>query len=88
MPGVEPESLVPQKVTASFFAVLRVRPALGRGFTVENEVAGRDRVAVLSDGLWRRRFGADPKVIGRVSRSRTSRAGRKPPAASATRSSA
>ena len=56
-PGVEPESLVPQRVTAGFFNVLRVRPALGRAFTVENEIAGRDRVAVLSDGVWRRRFG-------------------------------
>ena len=65
-PGVEPESLVPQRVTAGFFSVLRVRPALGRAFTEENEAAGRDRVAVLSDGVWRRRFGADPQIIGRA----------------------
>jgi putative ABC transport system permease protein len=65
-PGVEPESLVPQRVTADFFTVLRVKPAIGRAFTVQNEVAGRDRVAVLSDGLWRRRFGADPGIIGRT----------------------
>ena len=65
-PGVEPESLVPQRVTAGFFSVLRVRPAIGRAFTAENEVAGRDRVAVLSDGVWRRRFGADPQIIGRA----------------------
>ena len=68
LPGVEPESLVPQRVTASFFDVLRVRPAIGRAFSAANEVAGRDKVAVLSDGLWRRRFGADPNVIGRVVR--------------------
>ncbi len=68
LPGGEPESLIPQRVTASFFQVLRVQPALGRAFTAENEVAGRDRVAVLSDVLWRRRFGADLNVIGRVVR--------------------
>ena len=66
LPGVEPESLVPQRVTADFFKVLRVSPARGRTFTVENETAGADRVALLSDGLWRRRFGADPHIVGRV----------------------
>ena len=66
LPGVEPESLVPQRVTADFFSVLRVSPALGRTFTVENETAGADRVALLSDALWRRRFGADPQIVGRV----------------------
>lgn len=65
-PGVEPESLVPERVTAQFFDVLRVRPAIGRAFTVENELSGRDRVAVLSDALWRRRFGGDPGIVGRT----------------------
>jgi len=65
-PGAEPESLVPQRVTAEFFSVLRTQPIIGRAFTAANEVAGRDRVAVLSDGLWRRRFGADPQIIGRA----------------------
>ncbi len=62
--GVEPESLVPQRVTAQFFDVLRVRPAIGRVFTPANEIGGRDRVAVLSNSLWRRRFGADPQIVG------------------------
>ena len=66
LPGVAPESLVPQRVTAGFFKVLRVSPALGRTFTVENETAGADRVALLSDALWRRGFGADPHIVGRV----------------------
>lgn len=65
-PGEEPESLVPQKVTAHFFDVLRVQPAVGRAFTQENELTGRDHVAVLSDGLWRRRFGGDSGIIGRT----------------------
>jgi putative ABC transport system permease protein len=64
-PGIEPESLVPQRVTASFFTTLRIQPALGRAFTADNEVAGRDRVVVLSDALWRRRFAADPAIVGR-----------------------
>jgi predicted permease len=65
-PGAEPESVVPQRVTAGFFTVLRVQPALGRAFTVDHEVAGRHRVAVLSDALWRRRFGGDPQIVGRT----------------------
>lgn len=65
-PGTEPESIVPQRVTAGFFDVLRVWPAIGRPFTAENELEGRDRVAILSDALWRRRFGSDPGIIGRT----------------------
>jgi putative ABC transport system permease protein len=65
-PGLEPESLVPQRVTAQFFDVLRVKPAIGRVFRSESEVAGRDRVAVLSDALWRRRFGGAPEIVGRT----------------------
>ena len=63
-PGAEPESLVPQRVTADFFNVLRVRPTIGRAFTAQNEIAGRHRVAVLSDAFWRRRFGGDPRIVG------------------------
>jgi putative ABC transport system permease protein len=65
-PGAEPEDLRSQRVTAGFFDVLRVRPAMGRPFTAEHEVDGRHQVAVLSDGLWRRRFGADPQIVGRT----------------------
>jgi predicted permease len=65
-PGAEPEDLPTQRVTSDFFKVLRVQPAIGRPFTEENEVDGRHRLAVLSDGLWRRRFGGDPSVIGRT----------------------
>ena len=65
-PGGEPESLVPQYVTAGFFDVLRVGPALGRAFTQHNENAGSDRVVVLSDGVWRRVFGGDPRIVGRT----------------------
>ena len=64
--GAEPEDLRAQRVTSQFFDVLRVRPAVGRAFTSENEVDGRQRVAILSDALWRRRFGGDTSIVGRV----------------------
>ncbi len=53
-------------VSANWFDVLGVSPILGRGFTPEEEVAGKHRVALLTDGLWRSRFGADPGVVGRM----------------------
>src|SRR5688572_25854127 len=62
----EPEELRSQRVTAGFFDVLRAHPAVGRAFTAENEVEGNHRVTVLSDALWRRRFGADPAIVGRT----------------------
>jgi hypothetical protein len=65
-PGVEAEELRSQRVTAGFFDVLRVHPAIGRRFTVEHEVDGNHRVTILSDALWRRRFGADPEIVGRI----------------------
>ena len=65
-PGAEPEDVRSHRVTAGFFDVLRVRPAIGQTFTPANEVVGRERVAVLSDALWRRRFGGDPAIVGRT----------------------
>jgi predicted permease len=62
----EPEEIRAQRVTAGFFKVLRESPAIGTTFTAANEVDGQHRVAVLSDGLWRRRFGGDPAIVGRV----------------------
>src|SRR6185436_9690407 len=50
-------------VTGNYFQALGVRPALGRVFLLENEKPGRDQVAVLSQGLWQRRFGGDPSII-------------------------
>ena len=65
-PGAEPEDLRAQWVTAAFFDVLRVRPLIGRAFTADAEVDGRHRVVVLSDALWRRRFGGDTAIVGRT----------------------
>src|SRR5688572_19591970 len=53
------------RVSASLFNVLRVRPALGRAFNADENTPGRTNLVILSDGLWRQRFGADPGVIGR-----------------------
>ena len=55
-------------VTASFFDVLRTPPRLGRPFTAEEDRPGAAPVVVLGDGLWRSRFGAAPRVVGRLHR--------------------
>jgi putative ABC transport system permease protein len=64
----EPEQIARTAITANFFALLDVEPTRGRGFTVEEEQPGNDRVAVLSHGLWQRRFGGAPEVIGQTIR--------------------
>ena len=62
----EPERLTAGMVSADLFATLGVAPALGRAFTPEEDTDGGAPVVILSDGLWRRRFGGDPQVIGRA----------------------
>jgi putative ABC transport system permease protein len=62
----EPERISGMRVTANFFHMLGVKPALGRDFTAAEDTADRWRVVILSDGLWRRRFNADPAAVGRV----------------------
>jgi putative ABC transport system permease protein len=65
--GVEtPESVPGARVTANFFAVLGVPPALGRTFLPDEDRQGAARVVLLSDGFWRSRFGADPQAVGRT----------------------
>jgi macrolide transport system ATP-binding/permease protein len=59
-----PESLRGLQVSANYFTVLGMGPALGRGFTWAEE-RGDAGVVILSDALWRRRFDADPGVLGR-----------------------
>lgn len=60
----EPEYLHADTVTANFFSVLGVAPALGRTFTTDDGRPGAPLSAVLSYGLWVRRFGAQPQVVG------------------------
>jgi putative ABC transport system permease protein len=62
----EPERLLGAAVTASFFDVMGVAPIRGRVFGTEHETPGRDLVAVVSHGLWQRRFGGAEDVIGRT----------------------
>jgi putative ABC transport system permease protein len=61
-----PESLPGAYVSASLFTVLGVKPMLGRTFLDEEDRPGANRVAVISHGLWQRRFGADPGLIGKT----------------------
>lgn len=63
--GGEPERLRGVAVSASFFSVLGVQPLAGRTFAPDEDRAGAPRVTVISEDLWRRRFGADPGVVGR-----------------------
>jgi len=60
----EPERLPTSNVTPSLAAVLRVQPALGRWFTDDEGRPGGPKAVVLSHGLWTRRFGRSPAVIG------------------------
>jgi putative ABC transport system permease protein len=64
--GNEPEQVSGVRVTASFFDVLGVAPELGRTFLEEEEEPGHDRVVVLSHGLWQRRYGGDPSLVGKT----------------------
>ena len=61
-----PERLAATLVTDGFFETLGARPMLGRVLRSEDHVEGRNRVVVLSHGLWQRRFGADPSLVGRT----------------------
>jgi predicted permease len=60
----DPERVLIARASPSLFTVLRTSPRLGRAFTDEEATLGNDRVAVLSDRLWRTRFGANPNVVG------------------------
>jgi putative ABC transport system permease protein len=62
----EAERLDGAIVTADFFPLLGRMPAQGRAFLAEEERNGRHQVAVLGDGLWRRRFGGSPDILGKT----------------------
>src|SRR5690242_2234315 len=66
MTGVgEPERLHAHMISADFFPALGLQPLLGRNFTPEEDRAGAGPVALLSDGIWKRKFGSSPEVLGR-----------------------
>src|SRR6185503_4834646 len=60
----ESERIEGSRVTAGFFSVLGVEPLLGRSFLPEEDKPGAAATVILSHGLWQRRFGADPAIIG------------------------
>jgi putative ABC transport system permease protein len=62
----DPEELRGQRVTDGFFAMLGIKPELGRDFLPEEDQSGRSNVAIISHGLWQRRFGGDPKIINQA----------------------
>jgi putative ABC transport system permease protein len=64
--GGEPERLQSAIVTGNYFQAFEVNPLLGRTFVLDNEKTGNDQVAVLSYGLWQRRFGGDPNIINKT----------------------
>jgi putative ABC transport system permease protein len=61
----EPVRLAAGTVSPQFFDVLGVQPMLGRTFRPEEAMTGQHHVAILANGLWRKRFDADPSVVGR-----------------------
>ncbi len=61
----EPEQLEGAVISGDLFAMLGAHPAIGRALTAADDRPEAPRVALLSDGLWRRRFGADPAILGR-----------------------
>ncbi len=64
--GDRPELIRGTRVTFGVFAALGVRPMLGRAFRRDDERIGGPRLVVLSHGLWQRRFGSDPDIVGQT----------------------
>jgi putative ABC transport system permease protein len=64
--GSQPERVNGSEATPGLFNVLRVKPLLGRTFSPDETDVAQSRVVLFSEGLWRRRFGSDPNLIGRM----------------------
>ncbi len=61
----QPEQVRGALVSSTIFPVFGIQPRLGRGFTEREDQSGNDQVVILADSLWRRRYRADPAIIGR-----------------------
>jgi predicted permease len=61
----EAEAVQARRVSANFFPILGVNPILGRNFTPEEDRRGANPTALISEGLWKRKFGRDPNVVGK-----------------------
>jgi putative ABC transport system permease protein len=65
--GIQPpERLEGFLVSANFFAVVGMKPVIGRGFTADEDQPGKEPVALLTYGLWQRRFGGDPNITSKT----------------------
>src|SRR6185295_17683342 len=64
--GDTPERVQGFLVTANFLDVLGVKPVKGRNFIEEENQPGKDRVAIITDSLWQRRFGSDPNIVNKT----------------------
>src|SRR5215475_13484600 len=65
MTGDKPERILGELATAEYFDVLGTQPLIGRRFTADDEKPGAAQVALISAGLWKRRFGSDPAIVGK-----------------------
>src|ERR1700704_202920 len=63
--GAEPERVPRAGVTTGFFSVLGIQPVLGRTFVPEDDKGWPQTVAIISHGLWKRRFRSDPAIVGK-----------------------
>jgi len=64
--GSEPERIGAARVGATFWSLLGVTPQVGRGFAPNEDSQSAARTVVLSDGLWKRRFGGDRRIVGKT----------------------
>jgi putative ABC transport system permease protein len=67
-PGQQPEAIYYSAVSTNYFSLFGVSPHLGRTLVAGEDAPGHDHVVVLSDGLWKRRFGSDLSIVGRTVR--------------------
>ena len=65
-PGAEPERVEGERISATMFGLLGIRPAIGRDFRADEDQPGGPAVVILGDGLWRRRFAADSAIVGKA----------------------
>lgn len=62
----EPEVVIGQMVSAGFFEILGVKPLLGRTFGADEDQLGANPTVLISEGLWKRKFGSDPHVLDKT----------------------
>jgi putative ABC transport system permease protein len=62
----KPEQVDASVVSSNFFPILGVVPALGRNFTEEEEAVGGAEMAIITHSLWKRRYGSDPEITGKI----------------------